>query len=94
MRKTKNTPGIHLYKIRRLKPARKKKGTKTNLVMANHWFWNLIASNGREIARSSEPYTRKGNAVKSMLIAAGAFHGFVVRYYDHSKPDFPLQSYL
>jgi uncharacterized protein YegP (UPF0339 family) len=90
MSKTKLKPGIHLHKSYNWKPVKKGKGYQGK----TEWYWHIVASNGRIIARSSETYTRKGNAVKSMLIAAGAFHGFVVRYYDHSKPDSPLQSYL
>jgi hypothetical protein len=59
--------------------------------MGDHWYWHIVARNGRIIARSSETYTRKGNAVKSIKVAAkifdplvsnelGAFH----MYHDHS----------
>lgn len=89
---TKNKPGIHLYKIRRLKPVRKKKGMKSNLVMADHWYWHVIAKNGRTIAHSSKTYTRKSGAVKSISIAAKIFDPIVSKergafhmYYDHSK---------
>lgn len=59
------------------------------------WYWHIVASNGRIIARSSETYTRKGNAVKSIKVVASIFelpdwH----KYYDHSQPNTPLKSYL
>lgn len=94
--KTKHKPGIHLFNIRRLKPARKKKGEKQKLVMADNWFWHIVSKNGRIIARSSEIYTRKGNAVKSIATAAMIFAPDAINnlYYDHSKPNMPLQSYL
>lgn len=86
MPKTKNKPGIHLMKrVVYVEELKKNK---------SWYYWHITASNGRIIARSSEVYTRKPGAVKSMLIAAGAFHGFVIDYYDHSKPNSPLQSYL
>jgi uncharacterized protein YegP (UPF0339 family) len=92
---TKLKPGIHLYKslmIKRSKDGKPK----------YEYNWHIVASNGRIIARSSETYTRKGNAVKSIKIAALLFSlehrrpGAILAhsYYDHSKKDSPLQSYL
>jgi hypothetical protein len=91
MAKTKLKPGIHLYKttggFSASSPDRKPQ-----------WYWHIVARNGRIIARSSETYTRKGNAKKSILVAAEIFLGGkpyeLIPYYDHSKPDSPLQSYL
>jgi uncharacterized protein YegP (UPF0339 family) len=84
-------PGIHLYKttggFSASSPDRKPE-----------WYWHIVSKNGRIIARSSETYTRKGNAVKSIRVAAKIFilnydtNGPM--YYDHSKPDSTLQSYL
>jgi hypothetical protein len=89
MSNTKNKPGIHLHKTEHY----------TGGVEVT-WYWNIIASNGREIARSSETYTRKAGAVKSIKVAARIFMDSLnapdvyKAYYDHSKPDCPLQSYL
>jgi uncharacterized protein YegP (UPF0339 family) len=84
--KPKHKPGIHLYKttggFSAAPPDRKPE-----------YYWHLVAKNGRIIARSSETYTRKGNAVKSMKAAARVFHNTKM-YYDHSKPNLEPQSYL
>ena len=92
MSKTKTKPGVHLYwerssvydKVFETKPK---------------WYWHIVARNGRIIARSSETYTRKSGAVKSIRTAANLFYAQISTtgrpaYYDHSKPDSPLQSYL
>jgi uncharacterized protein YegP (UPF0339 family) len=94
MSKTKNKPGIHLYKIRRLKPSRKKKGEKQKLIMADHWYWHAIAPNGR-ITANGETYSRKQtalNSVRSTSITLGGKGKF--KYYDHSKKDCPRVNYL
>jgi hypothetical protein len=65
-----------------------------------YYYWHIVSRNGRIIARSSETYTRKTGAVKSIKVAAQGFQdlltigGVYKAYYDHSKPDSPLQSYL
>lgn len=91
MSKTKNKPGIHLYKT----------SLKVTSLGENKWefYWHIVARNGRIIARSSETYTRKHNAVKSIRIAGQAFWEQVAgedwnKYYDHSKPNTPLITYL
>jgi uncharacterized protein YegP (UPF0339 family) len=86
----KHKPGIHLLKSYYWRPV--KKGDKY-VEGKPEWYWNVVASNGRIIARSSETYTRKGNAVKSMKAAARVFHNTKM-YYDHSKPNLEPQSYL
>jgi uncharacterized protein YegP (UPF0339 family) len=87
MPKTKLKPGIHLYS--------KKLYVRDSRM---YWYWNIVSRNGRVIARSSETYTRKGNAKKSILVAAEIFLGGkpyeLIPYYDHSKPDSTIQSYL
>jgi uncharacterized protein YegP (UPF0339 family) len=85
MSKTKLKPGIHLHR-------RKSVYQDIN----GQYYWNIVAKNGRIIARSSETYTRKAGAVKSIAIAAMIFAPDAINnlYYDHSKPDSPLQSYL
>jgi uncharacterized protein YegP (UPF0339 family) len=93
---TKNKPGIHLYKteISKNDKAAKALGLKTE------FYWHIVARNGRIIARSSETYTRKSGAVKSIKITGQAFWSECTgskdwgRYYDHSKPDSKLTSYL
>lgn len=84
---TKNKPGIHLFKGGLTGP----KGE-----VNTWWYWNIVASNGRIIARSSETYTRKSGAVKSIKTAAKIFWDNTNQYmyYDHSKKDSPLTSYL
>ena len=81
----KHKPGIHLFKdyeytTGKSKPVR--------------WFyWHLVSSNGRIIARSSETYTRMGNAVKSIRIVAGML-GWPyqqIKYFDHSQPGAPVK---
>jgi uncharacterized protein YegP (UPF0339 family) len=92
MPKTKNKPGIHLHKENdnvyglafKLKP---------------EYYWQLIDDKGNVLARSrDEPYKTKAAAVKSIKDAALTFvaktDGYVAAYYDHSKKDSPLQSYL
>lgn len=91
----KHKSGIHLY--RTAVSSFKKGGV---YYIKTHWYWHLVSRNGRIIARSSETYTRKGNAVKSINVARKIFQdsiavaGVYKAYYDHSKPDSPLQSYL
>lgn len=85
----KHKPGIHLHKSYNWKPVKKVNGYQGR----TEWYWHIVASNGRIIARSSEAYTRKGNAVKSIKAAARVFYGTTL-YYDHSKPNLEPQSYL
>jgi len=93
MSKTNNKPGIHLLEAKGVVIHRKPK------TYAKEYYWHIVSKNGRIIARSSETYTRKSVAVKSIRIVARLFYfqakdnGFP-GYYDHSKPDSPLQSYL
>jgi hypothetical protein len=90
---TKNKPGIHVFKVRRLKPVRKKKGMKSNLVMADHWYWRIVAPNGR-ITANNETYSRKSialNSIRSTAVTLGGPGKF--KYYDHSKKDCPLENY-
>jgi hypothetical protein len=88
MRKTKNKPGIHLIEDF----AASVDGTTLC------YYWHIVSRNGRIIARSSETYTRKSGAVKSIKVAAQifilAYDSDGPLYYDHSKPNSPLQSYL
>ncbi len=84
---SKNKPGIHLMKrVVYIEDLKKNK---------SWYWWRIVANNGRIIARSSETYTRKRNAIKSMLIAAGIFLGGkpyeLIPYFDHSKPGSPLK---
>jgi uncharacterized protein YegP (UPF0339 family) len=92
MSKTKNKPGIHLLTT----PVTRfvgKVGTR------DEFYWHIVASNGRIIARSSETYSRKAGAVKSIKIVARILYSQAQKngfpgYYDHTKPNSPLQSYL
>jgi hypothetical protein len=93
MSKTKNKAGIHLHKTTK-KAWSKKKGYS---VFAPSFYWNLIASNGREIARSSETYSSKAGAVKSIksaleILMINANTSLTkVSYYDHSKKRFTVK---
>jgi uncharacterized protein YegP (UPF0339 family) len=89
MSKTKNKPGIHLYQTSGIKGNYKVKFQK-------EWYWHIVSKNGRIIARRSETYSRKSGAVKSIKVVKKIF-GVTVgnnSYYDHTKPNSPLQSYL
>ncbi len=70
MSKAKNKPGIHLLETRGFESRRQ-------------YYWNFIAKNGREIARSSEVYSSKRSAIKSIQIMADHFEGNQ-HYYDHT----------
>ena len=70
MSKTKNKPGIHLHKT-------------TKYIGPIEYYWNFIAKNGREIARSSEVYISKRSAIKSIQVVANHFEGNQ-HYYDHT----------
>lgn len=87
MPKTKK-PGIHLYRTEHYTGS-----------VDYTWHWHIVSKNGRIIARSSETYTRKSGAVKSIKIVAQLFYfqfqdNGRLGYYDHSKKDSPLISYL
>jgi uncharacterized protein YegP (UPF0339 family) len=69
-------PGIHLYRTNVTKTG-KSAGIKSE------WYWNLITSNGRELARSSETYSSKGGAIKCILSVA-MFFDQNQHYYDHT----------
>jgi uncharacterized protein YegP (UPF0339 family) len=60
------------------------------------FWWVIIAKNGNIVGRSWRSYTRKAGAVKSIKTAAKIFWDNTNQYmyYDHSKKDSPLQSYL
>jgi uncharacterized protein YegP (UPF0339 family) len=92
--KPKNKPGIHLFKSKEYTGSIKSDKGNRNLYEVR-WFWHLVASNGRIIARSSETYTRKGNAVKSIYSAARVFWegppDELIPYYDHSLPGEPVR---
>ena len=95
MSKTKNKPGIHLFMTMVAQVGKRPYNKK-------EWFWHIVSKNGRIIARSSETYSSKRAAVKSIRTAAAIFcskfvpesNGPIAGYYDHSKPDSPLNSYL
>lgn len=87
MKNAKHKTGIHLFKGYPLSVMDK---------LTGHWWWHIVASNGRIIARSSETYSRKGNAVKSIITAATIFEGGkrpweLIPYYDHSQPGAPVK---
>lgn len=83
---TKNKPGIHLHSDIRMDSDK-------------HWYkmwqWYIVSKNGNIVGRSWRWYKRKSGAVKSMATTLFIFgrHSKGM-YYDHSKKDSPLQSYL
>lgn len=78
-------PGIHVFKrqFTASEPYRPKR------TVYEYW-WNIVTSNGRIIARSSEMYRSKTVCIKSIHIAANILHpvvaggGFGNFYYDHT----------
>jgi uncharacterized protein YegP (UPF0339 family) len=84
MSKTKNKPGIHLLRTKSIYGD-----------LNGQYYWHIVSKNGRIIARSSETYTRKSGAVKSIKTTLFIF-GQVSQgmYFDHSKKDSELKSYL
>jgi len=84
---TKNKPGIHLYQTM----VKKKVGARYQVKV--EYYWHIVASNGRIIARSSETYSSKAGAAKSIKVAYDILFSEGM-YYDHSKKDSTLQSYL
>jgi uncharacterized protein YegP (UPF0339 family) len=83
MSKSKKQAGIHLYKVKRY----------TNKLKAkSQWHWNLVSTNGRIIAKSSENYSSKKNAITSIMIVAKYFNDNQ-HYYDHTGKDVGLVVY-
>lgn len=41
------------------------------------YYWRLVGKNGRQLARSSETYTRKANGLKSVAAAQKIFAGTI-----------------
>jgi hypothetical protein len=88
MPKVNRKPGIHLHKTERFgfkitKVTKKPVGT-----MFSQYYWILIAKNGKTVAKSSETYKRKRDAVRSIKIASNIFR-FVSpsSFYDHTKKE-------
>ena len=86
MSKTKNKPGIHLMKDYEYQAGKS--------MPVYYYYWNIVARNGRILARSSETYSRKSGAVNSIRTVKELFKKYWCGYYDHSKKDSPLKSYL
>jgi len=79
MSKTKNKPGVHLYK-------------NTESEIRPYYYWHTRAKNGC-ITANGETYSSKSTALNSIRSASITLGG-KFKYYDHSKPNSPLQSYL
>lgn len=81
MPKTNRKPGVHLHKsVPTIAEAQ--------MGIGNEYYWILIASNGKTIAKSSETYKRKAGAVRSMVVAAEIFTGHKpIEYFDHTRKD-------
>jgi uncharacterized protein YegP (UPF0339 family) len=80
MSNPKNKPGIHVYYS--YKSGEKK------------WYWRVVAPNGR-VTANNQTYSRKSialNGIRSTAVTLGGPGKF--KYYDHSKPESPLTSYL
>ena len=79
--KPKNKPGIHLYK-------------NSESEIRPFYYWHTRAKNGR-ITCNGETYKTKGGALDGISSAAKTLGGTGrFKYYDHSKPESPLQNYL
>lgn len=79
--------GIHLLKT----AIRHKVGGKYQI--KEEFYWHLVASNGRIIARSSETYTRKRNAINSIRVAGDVFQfDYLYKFYDHSGKEVEQKS--
>lgn len=68
--------GIHLHRTE-ITARDKKRGVEPQ------WYWNLIAKNGRELARSSETYSSKAASIRSILSVAIFFENNQ-HYFDHT----------
>jgi len=90
----KNKPGIHLFKD---SIAYNNKKTGRFAGYKTQYFWHIASKNGRIIAKS-EMYNTKKAAVRGIKITGQAFcyvcNVSWASYYDHSKPNSPLQPYL
>jgi uncharacterized protein YegP (UPF0339 family) len=59
----------------------------------DEFYWNLVASNGRIIARSSETYTERRGAINSIRVASDVFRfEYYGKYYDHSGANVEVKS--
>jgi hypothetical protein len=88
---TKNKPGVHVFKTEKA-VNNKKTGRFEKYV--TYYYWNTIAPNGR-LTANGEEHPRKAkalNSIRSTSVTLGGPGKF--KYYDHSKPNIPLQSYL
>jgi uncharacterized protein YegP (UPF0339 family) len=83
MAKSKKQAGIHLYKTKIYTIGSTSKWA---------WHWNLVSTNGRIIAKSSENYSSKSSAIKSIMIVAKYFNNNQ-HYYDHTGKDVDLVVY-
>lgn len=91
MSKVKNKPGIHLHSDIRMDSDK-------------HWYkmwqWYIVSKNGNIVGRSWRWYKKKSEAIKSIKTAFDIFQDSLnskmiyKAYYDHSKKDSPIQSYL
>lgn len=78
MPKQNRKPGIHLHKSM---PSI----SEAQIGIGAEYYWILISKNGKTIARSSETYKRKRDAVRSIKVASD-----IIRYvkpssfYDHT----------
>lgn len=85
MPKQNRKPGIHLHKTEvRTGPIKSSKVHKD--LYETEYYWTLIAKNGKTIARSSETYKRKRDAVRSMRLTAAHFNTNQ-DYFDHTKKE-------
>lgn len=79
MPKANRKPGIHLHKSLPTIP-------EAQIGIGAQYYWILIASNGKTIARSSETYKTKRATLRSMRISAEIMTGHKpIEYYDHTR---------
>jgi uncharacterized protein YegP (UPF0339 family) len=86
--KPKHRPGIHLLK------GKQTVNIEGELTPCIFFYWHTRAKNGR-ITSNGETYKTKQGALDGASSAAKTFGASGrFKYYDHTKPDSPLQSYL
>ena len=89
MSKTKNKPGIHLFKKHYYSQVK----NSNKVERKPKYFWHIVAPNGR-ITANNQTYSRKSialNGIRSTAKTLGASGKF--KYFDHSKKDSPLVNF-
>lgn len=86
-RKQTKKAGVHLFST----IVKRKVGLK--IQAKKEWYWHIVASNGRIVARSSETYSRKNRAVNSIRVASDIFQfDYEGHYYDNAGKEVERKS--